>query len=168
MAPSRNASAEHAASVLKERVYVTFASLAVVIALRAHGEMDSPARAAGVLLVTVGGTVLAVFLADLLAHVASHNELPNRPQLKLMLTGSLGAAVVMLLPLSLLALAATGLWSTATALLLSQLVLLISLIAISYLSLHRLRLPIWQKSVLFGAEALLGLAVVALDLLAHS
>jgi hypothetical protein len=85
-----------------------------------------------------------------------------------MLVVSLGAAVVTVPPLILLALAAIGFWSAATALLLSLLTLLISLIAISYLALHRLRLPVWQKVVFFGAEAFLGLAVIALDLLAHA
>jgi hypothetical protein len=154
--------------VLKERVYVTFTSLAVVVALRAHGEIESPAQAAGILIVTVSGTVLAVLLADLLSHVATHTQLPSWPQLQHMLVVSLGAAVVTIPPLILLALAAIGLWSAATALLLSLLTLLTSLIAISYLALHRLRLPVWQKVVFFSAEAVLGLVVIALDLLAHA
>ncbi|MFF0227011.1 hypothetical protein [Streptomyces sp. NPDC004629] len=156
------------AAALKERVYIAFTSLAVVIALRAHGDAVSTAAACVTLLVTVGGAVLAVFLADLLAHVTVHADLPSRRRLRHMVTGSFGALVVAVPPLICLALAAIGVWTTATALICAMLVHLVGLAAIGYMAVRRLHLPVRQKLLVLTAEALLGLAVIALGLWAHA
>src|SRR3954464_13732562 len=81
--------AESRAEALKERVYLTFTALAVVLALRAHAQ--SVAEAALTLLIAVLGTLLGVFLADRVAHIAVHAVLPTGPQLRHMLRISLGA-----------------------------------------------------------------------------
>ena len=85
---------------LKERVYITFTALAVVLALQSHAE--SAARATVTLLIAVVGTLLAVFVADIVSHLAVHAALPTSRELRhmlreLRLVGRPGAAVIFLI-----------------------------------------------------------------------
>lgn len=64
-APSPNA--RQRSEALKERVYVTFTALAVTIAYERDTDHASVIDAALTLLLTVVGTLLAVFVADVLA-----------------------------------------------------------------------------------------------------
>ena len=81
---------EQRAEVLKERIYVTFTSLAVVMALSSHADELTPGSAAVTLLIAVVGTLLAVFVADLVAHIAVHTALPDRAELAHMISVSTG------------------------------------------------------------------------------
>ena len=58
----RELSALHRAASLKERVYISFTSLAVVLALRSHADETTPAAAAVTLSIVVVGSLL-IFLA---------------------------------------------------------------------------------------------------------
>lgn len=150
---------------LKERVYVTFAALAVVLAMRGH--VDSAGVAARTLAITVGGTLLAVLVADLVSHVVVHQELPDRAELRhfLRVTRSgLGPAIV---PLILLGVAAAGRWSVDSALRASSAALLATLVVIGWWAARRLKLTVVQRVVVLGAELALGAAVVGLELAAH-
>lgn len=153
------------AARLKERVYITFTALAVVLALRSH---HATAEHAGyTLLIAAAGTLLAVFVADVVSHIAVHAVLPTRTELRGMLhviRGGFGALVV---PFVLIGLAAAGAWPIDRALRVSTTVLLVSLIVIGYLAVRRVRLPIQQKLIVLFAEFVLGAAVVGLELLAH-
>ncbi len=60
------------AEVLKERIYITFTSLAVVLALSSHVDEVTARGAAVTLMIAVVGTLLAVFVADLVAYIAIH------------------------------------------------------------------------------------------------
>ncbi|MEV7973477.1 hypothetical protein [Cellulomonas sp. NPDC089187] len=150
---------------LKERVYVSFAALAVVMTMRGH--VDGAGGAAKTLVITVGGTLLAVLVADLVSHVVVHQELPHRAELRHFLgimRSGIGPAVI---PLILLAGAGTGAWQVDTALQASTIALLGTLIVIGWAAARRLRLSFPQRLVVLGAEGLLGLAVVLLELAAH-
>lgn len=151
---------------LKERVYVTFAALAVVLTLRSHGDV-SAGVAATTLLITVGGTVLAVFLADVVAHLAVHAALPTVAELRHMVRVCTGALGVMVLPMVFIGIAATGTWRVDGALRASTIALVASLGVVGWLAVRRVTLPRWQKVVVLLAEVALGIAVVALELLAH-
>ena len=76
------------AEVLKERIYITFTSLAVVMALSAHADELTPGGAAVTLLIAVVGTLLAVFVADLVAYIAVHATVPDRAELGHMISVS--------------------------------------------------------------------------------
>lgn len=160
-------SADERADRLKERVYVTFAALAVVLALRGHVEGLGPGRAAGTLVVTVGGTLLAVLVAEFLAHVVVHGALPTRAQARQMAGVVSGAGGVVVLPFVFLWLAARGVWSVAGALTGSTVALVLSLGVVAYAAVRRVALPPWQKWMLLLAEVVLGVAVVAVEVLAH-
>lgn len=159
---------EERAAQLKERVYVTFAALAVVLTLRSHGEEVSAGVAATTLLITVGGTLLAVLLADIVSHLVAHAAVPTAAEARHMVATCTQALGVLVLPMVFLAVAgAEGGWSVEGALRASTIALVASLGAVGWLAVRRVALPGWQKLVVLVAEIVLGIAVVALELLAH-
>jgi hypothetical protein len=108
--------AGYRADALKERVYVTFTALAVVLAMQTHAEGLTAGEAAKTIAITVIGTLLAVFVADLVAHLAVHTVLPTRPELRRMMRVSFGAFAVAVLPLLFIGFAALGSWQIGAAL----------------------------------------------------
>jgi len=151
---------------LKERVYVTFAALAVVLTLRSHGDVAAGV-AATTLLITVGGTLLAVLLADMVSHIAVHAALPTAAEARHMVAVCTGALGVLVPPMAFVGVAATGSWTVDGALRASTIALVASLGVVGWLAVRRVALPGWQKLVVLVAEVALGVAVVALELLAH-
>jgi hypothetical protein len=156
--------AEFRAEALKERVYLTFTALAVVLALREHA--NSVAEATLTLLIAVIATLLAVFLADVVSHIAVHAVLPTGPQLRHMLRISIGAIGAVVLPFVFLAFAARG-WELEKALRASSIALVASLVVIAYVAVRRVRLPLWQRLAVLVVEFALGLVVLFLELLVH-
>jgi hypothetical protein len=151
----------------KERIYITFTSLAVVLALRGHAEDMTPGLAGITLAITVFGTLLAVFLADVMSHLAVHATLPTGAQLRYMVGVSLGSLSVIGLPMVFLWLADLDLWSTATALRASSLALVASLVVVSYLPIRQAKLPLLVKSAILFGEFVLGLVILGIELLVH-
>lgn len=156
---------EKAASRLKERVYVTFTALAVVLTLRAHEEVAE--EAAVTLAIGASGTVLAVFVADVVSHLAVHAALPRRPEWRHMASTSFGALSVLVVPFLLVGLAVAEVLRVETALRASSFALVAALVGIAFLAVRRTRLPWWQKVTVLLAEFALGLVVIALEFLAH-
>lgn len=156
---------EERAARLKERVYITFTALAVVLALRTH-EVDA-AEAVTTLAIGVIATLLAVFVADVVSHIAVHAALPTRSELGRMVRVVLGALAAIVLPLAFLLLAVAEAWEVEKALRASTIALVSALIAIGYAAVRRVRLPFWQKAVVLLAEFVLGAVVVAVEFLAH-
>ncbi|MFJ2370356.1 hypothetical protein [Microbacterium sp. NPDC087665] len=154
------------AAHLKERIYLTFASLAVVITLSVHGHV-TPGGAATTLIVTVLGTLLAVFTADLVSHLVVHGRLFTQPELRHAVGTSFGALSTVALPFIFLGLAALDVWDTDTALLAGAIALVVSLVVIGWVAVRRIPLTWFQRLVALGAEAVLGLAVIGLQVLAH-
>jgi hypothetical protein len=159
--------ADQRAESLKERIYVTFTTLSVVIALQAHDEETSVSSAVLTLIVTVAGTLLAVFFADVLSHIVVRQHFPVPRELAHMLRVSLGAAPVLAAPLISLALVALDVWSMTVGLRVAMGVLLATLVLVGLLAVRRISLTFWQTLVVLVAELVLGVAVVALELLAH-
>jgi hypothetical protein len=165
--PAGGIPVERRAEQLKERIYVTFTSLAVVLALSSHAEEASPRSAATTLIITVGGTLLAVFVADLVAHITVHAAVPDADELRHMLEVSVGSLGVVVLPLIFIGLAGAGVWRIEGSLRASTIALAASLVVIGYLAARRVRLPLRQRLVILFAEFGLGVVVVLLELLAH-
>jgi len=157
----------HRADRLKERIYLTFAALAVVLVMSGHNQGD-PVTAILTLLVTALGTLLAIFTADILSHIVVHEALPTPLQFRHMVGASFGELSALVLPFVFLGLAIFGVWSTQTALFACAIALLGALIVFGWVAARRLPLGFWPRVLVLGAEAVLGLAVIALQLLAHS
>ena len=160
--------ARQRAASLKERVYIIFTTLAVVLALRSHADETTPAAAAGTLSVVVIGSLLGILVADFLSHLAVHSSLPTHEELRHMVAASAGALSVLVTPLLLLLAAALGLWSTAVALGWAVVVLVVTLMVVGYLAIRRLEIPIHHKAAIMLAEVVLSLLVIGLELAAHN
>lgn len=154
------------AAILKERIYITFTALAVVLALRAHAV--SAGEAALSLVVVVFGTVLAVFVADVVSHIAVHEILPVRTELRHMARVSLGALGALVLPAVFIGLAVADVWTIEAALRASSIALVAALAAICFAAARRARLSPWQRVIVLLGEVVLGLLVIGLELLAHN
>lgn len=157
----------HRAGALKERIYVGFTALAVIITLRVHDAHPSTSGALSTLAVAVASTVCAVYLADLLSHMVVHAHLPGRPERRRMVTSTLGAGAVAVPPLGCIALAGTGIYGTSTGLLAAMVLTIATLTTIGVVAVRTLDLPRGHRVVILAAEALVGVAVLALGLLAH-
>ncbi len=155
---------EQRAVALKERVYVTFAALAVTLALRAHG--DEASDALWTLVISVAGTVLAVFLAEFVAHIVVAEAFPSRVETVTMARVTLGASTVLAIPVVVLLLATADVISVEVALNTSAGLLVLSLVAIGFLAVRRLRLPRRQRIVVLFSEFAIGAVVVGLQVLA--
>lgn len=155
------------AAVLKERIYLTFTALAVVLALQAHPP-EYALEAFLTLLVTVLGVLLAVFLADMIADVVVHERIPTRDEVRHALRVSFGAIGALALPFLFLGLASFGVWPLLGALRASAIALVVALVVIGLLAIRRVPLTPGQRLIALGAEAVLGLATIGLQLLAHS
>lgn len=162
-APTRESIAVH----LRERIYVTFASLAVVLTLGVHAEDLGAGAAALSLAVSAAGTVVAAYAADLISHVVVHGAFPDRSEGRSMRSASLGAFTVIALPLLAVGLAALGVWSVQTALAIGAALLVATLCLVTWLGVRRAeRLSTAQKVAALVGLTLLGLIVVGLKLLA--
>jgi len=157
----------HRAAALKERVYIVFTVLAVIIALRAHGDHPSAMAALGTLAITVVATTVAVYVADLISSMVVHERLPHHNEHRRILAGTLGASVVALPPVACIALAVTGAYSASVGLLAAMLVTLITLIGIGIVAVHNLHLRRSHKVIVLTAETVLALGVIALELWSH-
>ncbi|MET1065426.1 MAG: hypothetical protein ABWX85_10705 [Arthrobacter sp.] len=164
----REPSATQRAATLKERVYISFTSLAVVLALRGHADETTPAAAAATLSIVVVGSLLGILVADLLSHLTVHEELPSRQEIRFMVATGTEALGVLVTPVLLLTAAGLGLWSTAVALQWAIVVLVATLLVIGFLAIRRLDLPLRHKVVIVFAEVVLSLLVIGLELLAHN
>ncbi|UOR01470.1 hypothetical protein MUN77_15280 [Leucobacter allii] len=154
------------AALLKERIYLTFAALAVVLTLGSHGHVE-PGDAVVTLLVTVFGTLSAVFTADLISHIVAHGRLMTAAELRHAAVTTFGALGAVALPFVFLGISALGTWPVEHALRAAAAALVASLVAIGWIAVRRIPLSWWQRLVALGAEAALGLGVIALQLLAH-
>lgn len=162
-----DADPEARADALKERIYVTFTSLAVVIALSSHLEAENPGGAATTLALTAFGTVLAVFVADVLAHLTVHGVVPSASEMRHMMSVSFGALTVIVVPLVLLGLAALEVLTLATALLVASVVLIATLGIVTLIAMRRLRLDWWKKGIALAAIVVLGALVLVVEIAVH-
>ena len=147
--------------VLKERVYVTFTALAVIIAYERDAEHASVKGAALTLSLTVLGTLLAVFVADVIAHMVRHSALPSRPQLAHLLYVSLGSLAVLVVPLAILGLSATDVVDLPSALRAIAVALVVSLVVATLFAVRRLRVAVGLKILVLASVT--GLGLLALD-----
>ncbi|SFU00325.1 hypothetical protein [Arthrobacter sp. ov118] len=161
-------SARQRAASLKERVYIIFTSLAVVLALRGHADETTPAAAAATLSIVVIGSLLGILVADLLSHLTVHSKLPSGEELHHMITVGVDGLGVLVAPLLLLAAAGLGFMSTAAALGWAVGVLVVSLAVVGFLAIRRLEIPLRHKAAIMLAEVVLSLLVIGLELVAHN
>ncbi|RXZ48255.1 hypothetical protein [Agromyces binzhouensis] len=158
---------EEMAEALKERVYATFTGLAIVLVQHENADHISAGRATLTLLVGIVAITAAGFVADVVSHLVVHADFPRGRELARMgrVAGSaLGSASI---PLILLVLAVLGVFELQGALTAASIVYIVTLALIGYVAVRRTRLTWWEQLIGLGMLALLGLAVVGLQQLAH-
>lgn len=152
---------------LKERVYVTFTALAVTISSDRDVEHLTVTSAAATLLLTVLGTLLAVFVADVIAHMVRESALPSRAELAHLLHVSFGSLGVLVIPMAVLGLSALGVIEVAAALRVIAVTLVATLVAVTVVAVRRLQIEATGKIVVLAVMTALGLAVLVVELAVH-
>ena len=160
---ARNRRADH----LRERIYLSFAALAVLLAIESHGHPD-PLQSFLTLLVTMLGTLLAVFLADVISFIVSDERAMTRAERGHAVWASFGALGAVTLPFVFLLLAVFGVLEIELALRISIITLVVTLVLIGWAAVHKIPLKWWQRLIALGAEAALAIGVIGLQFLAHS
>ena len=153
--------------VLKERVYVTFTALAMTVGFERDAEHTTAGGAGLMLLLTVVGTLLAVFVADVTAHMVRHSSLPSRSELGHLMYVSFGSLSVIVVPFALLGLSALGVIGVSAALRAIAVVLVTTLIGVILFAVRRLKVTPWLKILVLAIMAALGLAVLGIELAVH-
>jgi hypothetical protein len=152
---------------LKERVYVTFIGLAVLLALSGHGAETDAVAAVTSLLIAAVGAGLAGLISEIVAHLAVKGSLPDAAEMRFLVRVSGGALATVILPVVILLFAVFGVVDAQLALTVAVWVMAFTLGTIGYVAVFRARLPWWTKLAVFGSLLLFGLLVVGVQLLAH-
>ena len=160
-------SPEEVAAGLKERVYATFTGLAILLAVRAHGEHFDPTSANLSLIIGVVGITLAGFVSDIIAHLVAHRTLPTAREARHMLWVASSALVSLIVPGITLALASFGIIHADLAASIAIGALIVTLALIVLLAVRSAGLRFWQRIFALALLTVLGVAVILLELLAH-
>lgn len=152
---------------LRERIYVTFTALAVLVALTGHGEELDPATVLWTLLISVVGVLLAGLASDLVSHMIVHNTLPSAAEFRHMVAVSSRALGVLVAPAIALLLALTGAVPVRGAMIAAIVALIVSLAVIVRIAVSRTGLGWGKQVVVLVAIVALGVLVVFLEQLAH-
>jgi len=152
---------------LRERIYVTFTTLAILMATNAHGEaLDSPSIL-WTIVVSVIGVLLAGLASDLVSHMIVHSTLPEAAEFRHMVAVSSRALGVLVLPLLSIGLAVFDVIDDRTGLVIAIVALIASLAVIVWIAVSRTGLSGWRKLMVLLAIVALGVVVVFLESLAH-
>jgi CP family cyanate transporter-like MFS transporter len=165
-APERATPAQQV-SYLKERVYVTFIGLAVLLAFSSHSSSAEALEVVAGLVVAALGAALAGLVAEVIAHLAVHGDLPSSRELRHLLAVSAGALATVVVPTIVLLLSLAGLVPVEIAIGVGVWVMAITLGLLGYLAVFRSRITWYKKIGAFGALVVVGLVVIAVQLLAH-
>ncbi|GAA1440380.1 hypothetical protein [Leifsonia poae] len=152
---------------LRERIYATFTALAVLMALNSHSESLEPLNVLYTLLISVGGVLLAGLTSDLVAHMIVHNKLPTVAEFRHMLAVASRALGVLAVPAIMLLLAFFDVVTARTAVTVSLVSLIVSLAVIAQIAVKRTNLSTVKRLIVLVVIVALGVAVVALESLAH-
>ncbi len=151
---------------LKERIYIAFSALAIVLAMDEYADPD-PMQEMRILAVTCLGLVLAVFTADVISHILFHERMMSAEEIRDALSATLGGLWALIVPFLLLFASARTGWSPHSALNWSATWLIAWLVFVGYTAARKAALSTTQRIVVMGAEALLAVAVIVVKLLAY-
>lgn len=152
---------------LRERIYVTFTALAILMALNGHGEELEPTSVLWTLVISVVGVLLAGLASDLVSHMIVHNTLPSGLEFRHMLAVASRALGVLVVPVIALVLAATDVIGTRPAMIAAIVSLIISLAVVARIAVSRTGLPGWKQLVVLVVIVALGVLVVFVEQLVH-
>jgi hypothetical protein len=163
----RTPNAQQRSEALKERIYVTSTALVVTIAYERGADHATVRGAALTLLLTVLGTIMAVFVADVVAHMIRDSALPSGRELAHMGYVSFGSSGVLVAPMGILVISAAGVIDVATALRAISATLAVTLLVVTLLAVRRLQVGPGRKALALAITAALGLAALCIELAVH-
>ena len=163
----RPPNAQQRSEALKERIYVTSTALAVTIAYERGVDHATVKGAALTLLLTVLGTIMAVFVADLITHMMRDSTLPSGRQLAHLGYVSFGSSGVLVVPMGILGISAAGVIEVDTALRAISATLAVTLVVVTLLAVRRLQVGPGRKALALAATAALGLGALVVELAVH-
>lgn len=155
-----------AAEALRERIYATITGLSTVVILLGYAEETSAWSAASSLAVTMLGLWAASFVADLVAHTRVHGE-PARWELRRMAYIAGQILETAFLPVAVIAMAGTGIWTVRTGLIIAIVLLVITQTVAASWAVGRSTLGIGRRLLIIAVEVVLCGIVIAIKLLAH-
>ena len=151
---------------LRERIYVTFTALAILMAMNGHGELDSP-TVLWTLVISVIGVLLAGLASDLVSHMIVHSTLPAAKEFGHMLAVSSRALGVLVVPLISVGLAVFDVIADRTGMTIAIVALIASLAVIARIAVARTGLSGWRQLAALLVIVALGVLVVFLEALVH-
>ena len=163
----RTPNAQQWSEALKERVYVTSTALAVTITYERDAGHATVVGAALTLLLTVFGTIIAVFVADVIAHMVRDGALPSGRDLAHVCYVSFGSSGVVVVPMGILGISAAGVLDVEAALRAISATLAGTLVVVTLLAVRRLRVGLWRKALALAITTALGLAALGIELGVH-
>jgi hypothetical protein len=159
--------AQQRSEAMKERIYVTFTALAVTIATVRDADHATVGGTALTLLLTVLGTLLAVSVAEYIAQMVRDGEVPDRHDVGHILWVCANSIGVLPAPMAILGLSALGALDLAAALRIISFVLVLTLVLVTLIAVRRLRVGIGTKLGVLAGVAVLGVAVLVVELAVH-
>lgn len=155
---------EHLAENMKERVYATITLVAVVTSLWQTADHQTVKGA----IAGIGGTVVALWAATLIAARVSHRAVHKKGMTKgglgrLLFTSS-GLLVPAFLPIVLVSISGTEVLTLKNALLASMIALLLSLFTLSWMGVRRIYSSLPRALLVSLLETSVGIGVVILKL----
>lgn len=151
---------------LRERIYVTFTALAILMAMNAHGELDSP-TVLWTLVVSVVGVLLAGLASDIVSHMIVHSRLPTAKEFGHMAAVSSRALGVLVVPVIAVALAVFDVIEARTGIVVAIAALILALAVIAWIAVARSGLSGWRQLIALAVLVALGVLVVFLEALVH-
>ncbi|MCS5736155.1 hypothetical protein [Herbiconiux daphne] len=152
---------------VRERIYVTFTGLAVLLAFGVHVDDTDPWTVAIALLIGVIGAVLAGFFADVIAELAVDGRLPSAKAMARYIGVSASGLATAVVPLGFLVAAGIGLLDLGIAIFVAITTMAFGLGVIAFAAVARARLPWWAKLAVFVGELVFAAVVIVVKLLAH-
>ena len=151
---------------LRERIYVTFTALAILMAMNGHGELDSP-TVLWTLVISVLGVLLAGLASDLVSHMIVHSSLPTAKEFGHMAAVSSRALAVLVVPVIAVALAVFDVIEARTGMVIAIAALILALAVIAWIAVARSGLSGWRQFIALAVLLALGVLVVFLEALVH-
>ena len=151
----------------REALYASITGIATLLVMVPSSEALSGRSAAGSLLGTMGGLFAASLVADTIAHAGEHGGAARRDPMRSILHASLRTLEITVVPIVLLLLSDTGIWSLRTGLMLAIAALALTQLALVLWGLRGSATTTWQKvGYLLLQLAAVG-GVVLLKVLVH-
>lgn len=161
------------AGALRERIYATLTGIATLTLLLIYADEESVWSAIVSVVLAMGTLWLASLVSEIMAHGVTRNH-PNYDGTAgqsdvgrdILYTASQSLST-MVVPVAVLLLSLTGLWSLRTALILAIASLMLTLVVAAFFAVRKSDIPFWGRVLVVVVELALGGVVIVGKVFAH-